>query len=180
MCAARREKVQEKDTTQLLNSREGVKCAHFQRIVWYCFKTKIYSSLLSRWRQSISEQAGKLGPFSSSRHEVSIQRQKLLCKQQRHWRSASLYCPSTLSLGTNLSESLNIQKRDEPSSGPSFTNSWPSPFPHLPHRTLKAVRLSMCFVTLSSRSVSVKAGHGEECSYLDRLENKGCLHWEQT
>lgn len=38
-------------------------------------------------------------------------------------------------LGTNLSEELNIQKRDSPLAGPSFTNSWPSPFPHFPHRT---------------------------------------------
>lgn len=38
-------------------------------------------------------------------------------------------------LGTNLSEWLNIQKREAPSCGPSFTNSWPSPLPHLPHRT---------------------------------------------
>lgn len=40
-------------------------------------------------------------------------------------------------LGTNLSESLNIQKREIPSAGPSFMNSWPSPFPHFPHRTCK-------------------------------------------
>lgn len=40
-----------------------------------------------------------------------------------------------LPFGTNLSEWLNIQKRDKPSSGPSFRNSWPSPLPHLPHRT---------------------------------------------
>lgn len=140
----------------------------------------IYSLVFSRWTQNISKQAGVLGLFPHPRHEAFIQRQKHLCKQQRHWMSASLYCPSTLSLGTNLSEWLNIQKRDNPSSGPSLTNSWPSPFPHLPHRTLNAVRLSMCFVTLSSRIVSVKAGHGEECSYLDLLENKGCSHWEQT
>lgn len=90
------------------------------------------------------------------------------------------YCLSTLSLGTNLSEWLNIQKRDKPSSGPSFRNSWPSPLPHLPHRTLKAVNVSMCFVTLSSRMVSVKAGQGEECSYLDLLKKSGCPHWEHT
>lgn len=38
-------------------------------------------------------------------------------------------------LGTNLSEWLKIQKRDTPSCGPSFTNSCPSPLPHLPQRT---------------------------------------------
>lgn len=38
-------------------------------------------------------------------------------------------------LGTNLSEWLKIQKRETPSCGPSFTNSCPSPLPHLPQRT---------------------------------------------
>lgn len=38
----------------------------------------------------------------------------------------------------------------------------------------------MCLVTLSSRIVSVKAGHGEEWAYLDLLLNKGCAHWEQA
>lgn len=84
---------------------------------------------------------------------------------------SSLYCPSTLSLGTNFSELLNIQKRDCPLPGPSFTNSWPSPFPHFPHRTLYAPGLSSCLDTLSSWMVSVKAGQGDECSYLERLEN---------
>lgn len=120
-------------------------------------------------------------------------------------------------LGTNLSEWLNIQKRETPSCGPSFTNSWPRPFPHLPHRTcmrktqshqfltdasavvkqrglrkptdgryemlsctLKAVRVSIILVTLSSRMVSVKAGQGDEWGNLDRLENSGWLHWEHT
>lgn len=26
----------------------------------------------------------------------------------------------------------------------------------------------------------MKAGQGEECSYLDLLENSGCPHWEQA
>lgn len=125
--------------------------------------------------------------------------------------------------------------------GPSFTNSWPSPFPHFPQCTwnntshiwirilciptesafqalnksftsllrvvylhlvtysrwytvvytectsmklskyskvnlfstactLYAPGLSGCFDTLSSWTVSVKAGQGDECSYLERLE----------
>lgn len=37
--------------------------------------------------------------------------------------------------GTNLSELLNIQNREIPSSGPSLTNSWPSPLPHFPQST---------------------------------------------
>lgn len=92
----------------------------------------------------------------------------------------SPYCPSTLSLGTNFSELLNIQKRDSPLAGPSFTNSWPRPFPHFPHRTLNAPGLSWCLDTLSSRMVSVKAGQGDECSYLERLENSWWSHLEHT
>lgn len=42
---------------------------------------------------------------------------------------------TAIPLGTNFSEWLNIQKRDCPLFGPSFTNSWPRPFPHFPHRT---------------------------------------------
>lgn len=54
----------------------------------------------------------------------------------RHIIQKSTYAGGDdLPFGTNLSEWLNIQKRDKPSSGPSFTNSWPSPLPHLPHRT---------------------------------------------
>lgn len=117
-------------------------------------------------------------------------------------------------LGTNLSEWLKIQKRETPSSGPSFTNSCPSPLPHLPQRTcncyvhsyyhpvwpvlflyfqspssrwfigsrrtLKAVRVSIILVTLSSLMVSVKAGQGDEWANLERLENSGWLHWEHT
>lgn len=116
-------------------------------------------------------------------------------------------------LGMNFSELLNIQKRDCPFLGPSFINSWPSPFPHFPQRTwrwtsehlsqvilhsfsiltrsrkrfhsqgflffclfpadftLYARGLSSCLETLSSWMVSVKAGHGDECSYLVWLEN---------
>lgn len=40
-------------------------------------------------------------------------------------------------LGTNFRELLNIQKRERPRLGPSFTNSWPRPFPHLPQLTCK-------------------------------------------
>lgn len=95
-----------------------------------------------------------------------------LLKVQQHFPSnSSPYCPSTLSLGMNFSEELNIQKRDWPLPGPSFTNSWPSPLPHFPHRTLYAPGLSSCLDTLSSWMVSVKAGQGDECSYLERLVN---------
>ncbi|TNN54930.1 hypothetical protein EYF80_034875 [Liparis tanakae] len=46
--------------------------------------------------------------------------------------------------------------------------------------TLKAVRLSIILVTLSSLTVSVNAGQGDEWENLDRLENSGWLHWEHT
>lgn len=45
------------------------------------------------------------------------------------------YNQTVIPLGTNFSESLNIQKRDRPLAGPSLINSCPSPFPHFPHRT---------------------------------------------
>lgn len=78
----------------------------------------------------------------------------------------------SLSLGMNFSELLNIQKRDCPFLGPSFRNSWPKPLPHLPQETFKASgRLcSGRLTTLSAWMVSVKAGHGDECAYLERLE----------
>lgn len=88
--------------------------------------------------------------------------------------------PSTLSLETNLSELLNIQKRDWPLFGPSLMNSWPRPLPHFPQDTLYASRGSLTLVTLSSWTVSVKAGHGEECSYLERLENSSYPHLAHT
>lgn len=75
-------------------------------------------------------------------------------------------------LGMNLSELLKIQKRDCPLLGPSFRNSWPSPLPHRPQDTFKASGL-LCsgrLATLSAWMVSVKAGHGDECAYLERLE----------
>lgn len=57
-----------------------------------------------------------------------------LCRLKEAW--SALSCDMTaIPLGTNLSEWLNIQKRDWPLLGPSFTNSWPRPFPHFPHRT---------------------------------------------
>lgn len=76
------------------------------------------------------------------------------------------------SLGTNFRELLNIQKRDCPFLGPSFRNSWPNPLPHLPQETFKASgRLcSGRLATLSAWIVSVKAGHGDECAYFERLE----------
>lgn len=52
------------------------------------------------------------------------------------WRNCNLACNlMIIPLGMNFSELLNIQKRDTPLVGPSFTNSWPSPSPHFPHRT---------------------------------------------
>lgn len=44
-----------------------------------------------------------------------------------------------LPLGMNISELLNIQKRDRPSLGPSYKNSWPSPLPHFPQQTWKVL-----------------------------------------
>lgn len=40
--------------------------------------------------------------------------------------------------------------------------------------------LSLCLDTLSSRMVSVNAGQGEECSYLEQLENSWWPHLEHT
>lgn len=48
-------------------------------------------------------------------------------------------------LGTKRSELLNIQKRDWPCFGPSFTNSWPSPFPHFPQRTYMTTYFKFMF-----------------------------------
>lgn len=75
-------------------------------------------------------------------------------------------------LGRNLSELLNIQKRDWPRAGPSFRNSWPSPLPHLPHDTFRAPGRpgSGRLATLSACTGSVKAGQGDECANLERLE----------
>lgn len=73
--------------------------------------------------------------------------------------------------GTNLRESLNIQKRDCPSCGPSPRNSWPRPLLHRPQRTFRARGDSACFTRLSGCRVSVKAGQGEECSNFFLLEN---------
>lgn len=97
-----------------------------------------------------------------------------------HRPPALLYCSTPLSFGTNFIEWLKIQNLDIPSSGPSLRNSWPSPSPQLPHRTLYAVSVSITLVTLSWWMVSVKAGQGEECAYLDLLVNSGFAHWEQT
>lgn len=45
----------------------------------------------------------------------------------------------SLPLGTNIRELLNTQKRDSPSAGPSYKNSWPRPLPHLPQLTWNAL-----------------------------------------
>lgn len=53
-------------------------------------------------------------------------------------------------LGMNVSELLNIQKRDSPPLGPSHKNSWPNPLPHLPQQTwnvqIHKVPIKMPFV----------------------------------
>jgi len=60
---------------------------------------------------------------------------------------------------TNLRLAENIQNLLFP--GPrSWRNSWPSPFPHLPHFTFNAFGLSLYLATESSCNVSVNAGHG--------------------
>lgn len=87
---------------------------------------------------------------------------------------------SALPFGMNFSELLNIQKRDCPLFGPSLRNSWPSPLPHLPQDTFKAPGRSLRLDTLSSWTVSVKAGHGDECSYFARLEKSSWPHLAQT
>ena len=46
--------------------------------------------------------------------------------------------------------------------------------------TFKAVDDSGNFETLSSRIVSVNAGHGELCSNFCLLENSSCPHSRQT
>lgn len=46
--------------------------------------------------------------------------------------------------------------------------------------TLNAPGLSLCLDTLSSWMVSVKVGHGEECSYLEWLEKSSWSHLEQA
>ena len=46
--------------------------------------------------------------------------------------------------------------------------------------TLRAVLDSGYLYKLSGRIVSVKAGHGDECLYLDLLENRSELHRAQT
>lgn len=46
--------------------------------------------------------------------------------------------------------------------------------------TFKAPGRSLRLDTLSSWTVSVKAGHGDECSYFARLENSSWPHLAQT
>lgn len=47
-------------------------------------------------------------------------------------------------------------------------------------RTFKAPGRSSRLATLSPRRVSVNAGHGDECSYLARLENSSWPHLAHT
>lgn len=46
--------------------------------------------------------------------------------------------------------------------------------------TFRAPGRSLRLATLSPRRVSVNAGHGDECSYLARLENSSWPHLAQT
>ena len=77
-------------------------------------------------------------------------------------------------------EDENIQKRDWPDLGPSFMNSCPSPFPHLPQETLRAEGDSSRLDTLSGFTVSVKAGQGDECLNFFVLRNSSLSHCEHT
>lgn len=77
-------------------------------------------------------------------------------------------------------EDENIQKRDSPALGPSFRNSWPRPFPHFAHDTFRAEEDSAYFETQSDVTVSVKAGHGEECLNFFVLWKSPLPHLEHT
>ena len=77
-------------------------------------------------------------------------------------------------------EDENIQKRDCPFFGPSFRNSCPRPLPHLAQDTFRADGDSAYFETLSGLTVSVKAGHGDECSNFLALKKSSLPHLEQT
>lgn len=77
-------------------------------------------------------------------------------------------------------EEENIQKRDCPCLGPSFRNSWPRGFSHLPHETLRAEGDSSLLERLSGFTVSVKAGQGDECSNFLVLWNRSFPHLEHT
>ena len=77
-------------------------------------------------------------------------------------------------------EDENIQNRDWPFEGPSFANSCPRPLPHLPQETFRIEGDSSYFDTLSGRTVSVKAGQGEECSYFLVLAKSSLPHFEHT
>lgn len=62
---------------------------------------------------------------------------------------------TAIPFGTNFSEWLNIQKRDCPLLGPSFTNSWPRPFPHFPHRTWRCTFKHCIFSPLDVKTKTV-------------------------
>lgn len=99
---------------------------------------------------------------------------------------ASLFTVVILPLpGTNLSEWLNIQKREIPSSGPSFTNSWPSPLPHLPHRTCihgkpqitsTSCIISCCLVPVTDRIVQKTQKKHKNFICASDLEGSESLH----
>lgn len=77
-------------------------------------------------------------------------------------------------------EEENIQKRDCPCFGPSLRNSWPRPLPHLAQDTLRAPGPSCLLESTSGLTVSVKAGHGEECSYFLVLWKISVPHLEHA
>ena len=87
------------------------------------------------------------------------------------------------SASTNCKVFENIQNLEVPL-GPSPINSWPKLFPHFPQKTFIALAwllscgtVSTSFLTLSSRTVSLKAGHGVWCVYLLLPWNKSLPHF---
>lgn len=98
-------------------------------------------------------------PFGPSAY--SVQRVTEGSKQSQRWTISIyehqyvMYCkcerqkaPTDSLLGMNISELLNIQKRDCPSFGPSYKNSWPNPLPHLPQQTWEIYNQNIWIKTL--------------------------------
>ena len=91
------------------------------------------------------------------------------------------YFPSSsISFFLKEREEENIQKRDWPSSGPSLRNSWPKLLPHFAQETLNADGPSERFDKQSGVTVSVNAGHGDECLYFFVLWKSSVPHCEQV
>ena len=77
-------------------------------------------------------------------------------------------------LGTKRSELLNIQKRDWPCFGPSFTNSWPSPFPHFPQRTYMTTYFKFMFESKPMPHMNIHS----DCNVCLQ-GNKCCIPWRR-